>query len=135
MALFASLLVACLATFASALVVNTQFGPVDGGEDLLTGIHYWKGVPFASPPTGDLRWKAPQDPRSWVDPIAAKDFASDCLQWNSMPGANDPAEDCLYLNVWAPKDANNLPVGIWFYGDHDGILLSAIWTTHFSSRW
>ena len=94
--------------------------------------HAWLGIPFAKPPVGDLRWKAPRLPESWTDTRETLYFGSMCTQpagrLNGHPdaGPDDIAgeEDCLYLNVWAPpytEEAvptgdNLLPVMFWIHG-------------------
>lgn len=94
--------------------------------------HAWLGLPFARPPVGPLRWRAPQPPETWVDTRDALEFARPCVQPGS-PIAGVPAEDedglagdedCLYLNVWAPRfepDAvptgrDRIPVMVWIHG-------------------
>lgn len=100
-------------------IVATSNGPVRGSVE--DGVTSWKGVPFAAPPTGHLRWRAPQPVERWSDVLDATDFRSDCMQLPYGPAAfnmrTTPSEDCLYLNVWKPADAReNLPVLVWIYG-------------------
>jgi para-nitrobenzyl esterase len=78
------------------------------------------GIPYAAPPVGDLRWKAPADAAKWTAVRSATEFGPRCMQgrvFNDMvfrdPG---PSEDCLTLNVWAPADAKKLPVMVWIFG-------------------
>ena len=81
------------------------------------------GLPYAAPPVGDLRWKAPELPAKWTGVRDATKFGNRCEQWHvwddyifTDPG---PSEDCLYLNVYAPasaKQGNNLPVMVWIHG-------------------
>jgi para-nitrobenzyl esterase len=94
-------------------------------------ITSFKGVPFAAPPTGDLRWKAPQPAKDWEGVLEAYDFAPISMQmkpgldkdniysreWNIDPDI-PMSEDCLYLNVWTPaKSADKkLPVFVWYFG-------------------
>ena len=81
----------------------------------------FKGIPFAAPPVGDLRWRAPQAVQPWEGVLDANDYGNDCMQLpfpsDAAPLGKTPAEDCLYVNVWKPADANeNTPVLVWFYG-------------------
>src|SRR5215471_4502998 len=81
------------------------------------------GLPYAEPPTGELRWKAPKPPSKWTGVRDATKFAGRCEQWHVW---NDyifldsgPTEDCLYLNVYAPASSNQaskLPVMVWIHG-------------------
>ena len=81
------------------------------------------GLPYAAPPIGELRWKAPQPPAAWKGMRDATKFAGRCDQWHIW---NDyifldsgPTEDCLYLNVYSPASANptsKLPVMVWIHG-------------------
>ncbi len=71
------------------------------------GVRSFKGIPFAQPPVGDLRWREPQPPKNWTGVRNADQFGPRCMQRTS-PGAdywfrsNGMSEDCLYLNVWTP---------------------------------
>ncbi|HUI25272.1 MAG TPA: carboxylesterase family protein [Candidatus Kryptonia bacterium] len=101
------------------------------------GNHTWRGIPFATPPIGALRWRAPQPPESWTGTREALDFGSPCTQFASPIGgvntakAGEPvgSEDCLYLNVYAPRvDASELPRGdarwpvmVWIHGGGNSI--------------
>ena len=89
----------------------------------------WKGIPFAKPPTDELRWKAPQDPAKWQGILELTEFKSSCFQGASgIQGDTDAewtgSEDCLYLNVWTPKltqdeiknSTEKLPVMMWIHG-------------------
>ena len=103
------------------------------GELLASGALSWKGIPYAKPPTGELRWQAPQEPQAWTTARAATSFGNACSQYGRIygPGANNKydetigttlntavgSEDCLYLNVWRPQsDETNLPVIVFFHG-------------------
>jgi len=93
-------------------VRQVENGEVIGFENE-NGTYAWLGIPFAEPPIGELRWKAPRPPRQWQGRFEALDFGNICLQNN---GGN---EDCLFLNIWAPGAAgggNLLPVMLWIHG-------------------
>lgn len=97
-------------------VVRTKYGIVRGFPDEC-GTFGWKGVPYAKPPVGDLRWKAPRDPEPWDGVLDAADFCIHCPQ--RLYGDNEFSghEDCLYLNIWRPgSDEKNLPVYFWVHG-------------------
>jgi len=95
--------VAQMATCAVAQQVVTESGIVSGIHS--NGLSVYKGVPFAAPPVGDLRWRAPIHSAPWTGTRKADVFAPACMQVGvSMPGETPPAvsEDCLYLNIWTP---------------------------------
>jgi para-nitrobenzyl esterase len=105
--------------YAGGMVVNTATGSVRGVE--VQGVDSFKGIPFAAPPVGPLRWRAPQPAASWEGIRDASTYEHDCMQLpfpdDSAPLATTPAEDCLYLNVWRPQAAKRrLPVLVWIYG-------------------
>lgn len=99
---------------------------VDGGQiegiALPSGVEAWLGVPFAAAPLRELRWKAPQPVQPWQGVLHAERFAPECLQplrgslQNHYFGNEATSEDCLYLNIWAPKNAAKAPVIVWIYG-------------------
>ncbi|WP_448658464.1 carboxylesterase/lipase family protein [Sphingomonas sp. CJ99] len=105
-----------------SLEVALDSGRVRGVER--DGVDQWLGIPFAAPPVGELRWRAPQPVAAWTGVRDAKDYASDCMQLpfpsDAAPLGTAPAEDCLYLNVWRPSSAKaaggRLPVIVWIYG-------------------
>ncbi len=106
---------AAQAAFAQVLVVvKTEAGLVAGsGSD----IHVWKGIPYAQPPTGDLRWKAPQPPLAWQGIRHALEFGPMCPQGNPGQLKPDMSEDCLNLNVWSgAKAGEKQPVFVWIHG-------------------
>lgn len=101
--------------------VKTANGMVEGTFDKGTGVRTFKGIPFARPPVGDLRWQAPQPAESWKGVRKADQFGPRCMQrpiFGDMGfRSNGMSEDCLYLNVWAPaKSAKPLPVLVYFFG-------------------
>ena len=123
----ASVLLATLLAFVSPLSaqqpkpVRTDAGPVQGTVD--DGLTIYKGIPFAAPPVGDLRWRPPQPHAPWKEVRKADQFAPACMQVPIVLPAFGLVsvtvnEDCLYLNVWTPaKSANEkLPVMVWIYG-------------------
>ena len=101
---------------------------VDGGELQGTtgdGVVAFKGIPFAAPPVGDLRWRPPQPAARWTGVRQASEYGADCMQGRfgppppaGAPAARVPSEDCLFLNVWRPADPNarKLPVMVWIHG-------------------
>ncbi len=110
--------------------VKTENGWVRGIEAADPRITAFKGIPFAAPPTGRNRWRAPKPCESWAGVRDCSRFAPISMQW--IPGLGDDiycrewhvdpeipmGEDCLYLNVWtnAKKAGEKLPVLVWFFG-------------------
>ncbi len=83
------------------------------------GISIFKGIPFAAPPVGDLRWKAPAPVVPWSGVKPADKFADACMQAPNSQGNTAPvSEDCLYLNVWTPARSagDKVPVIVWVHG-------------------
>ncbi|MGY2735663.1 para-nitrobenzyl esterase [Sphingomonas sp. UYP23] len=108
-----------MARSGQAPVVKTDIGSVRGTT--AEGVASWKGIPFAAPPVGALRWRAPQPATPWRDVRDATAYAHDCMQLpfpsDAAPLGTQPAEDCLYANVWRPAAARGrLPVIVWIYG-------------------
>ena len=101
-------------------IVQTESGSVRGL--VAGGVESWKGIPFAAPPVGDLRWRAPQPAVPWDGVRDASAYGNDCMQQpapsDAAPPGTEPSEDCLYLNVWRPADddAQLKPVVVWIYG-------------------
>lgn len=113
---------AALATSAAAdpVRVSTKAGVLVG--EVADGVKVFKGVPYAQPPVGPLRWTAPK-PVAWKGERPATAFAQPCLQPDGANGrpnggghAGPSSEDCLYLNVWAPAAAKKAPIMLWLYG-------------------
>jgi para-nitrobenzyl esterase len=105
----------------NSLQVQTSAGIVEGIKES-SGIISFKGVPFAAPPVGQRRWKAPQPVEPWQGVRTAKQFAPRGMQpplFSDMVFRSDGmSENCLYLNVWTPatKSSEKLPVLVYFYG-------------------
>ncbi len=97
-------------------------GLIEGNYNTHTGIQTYFGIPFAKPPVGELRWKAPQPLANWTGVKETKKFGPRPMQtmvFGDMDSrSNGVSEDCLYLNVWTPTTRNNknLPVLVYFYG-------------------
>lgn len=79
------------------------------------GLKTYLGIPFAAPPVGNLRWRAPQAVVPWKGVMEARSFSAACAQTAAWI-TEAKSEDCLYLNVWAPEKARNLPVIVWIHG-------------------
>jgi para-nitrobenzyl esterase len=108
-------------TLAQSSIVATESGTISGASE--GGLSVYKGIPFAAPPVGELRWRPPVSAAPWTGTRKTDAFAPACMQTGvSMPGETPPAvsEDCLYLNIWSPAKANTaierLPVIVWIYG-------------------
>ena len=106
-------------------IVKIDSGELEGV--VADGVASFKGIPFAAPPVGELRWRPPQPVAQWAAVRQASEFGADCMQGRfgpppaavaGAPAPRVPSEDCLYLNVWRPADAavRNLPVMVWIYG-------------------
>ncbi len=101
--------------------VKTASGVIEGTRGQ-NGIRAFKGIPFAEPPVGDLRWKPPQPVKPWEGVKKTRAFAPSPLQnpalADMMGAPKDFSEDCLYLNVWTPArgEGDRLPVMVWIYG-------------------
>ncbi|PYT79268.1 MAG: carboxylesterase [Acidobacteria bacterium] len=105
--------------------VKTESGIVEGVKAASPGVRVFRGIPFAAPPIGKLRWKAPQPAKHWKGVSKAIEFGSRCMQapiFSDMIFRDLPdrpmSEDCLYLNVWTPAKSaqDRLAVMVWFYG-------------------
>ncbi|XP_078603168.1 pyrethroid hydrolase Ces2e-like [Branchiostoma floridae x Branchiostoma japonicum] len=123
---------------SDAIVVSTTYGDVRGSEFLTSSVvgnavfdcvFTFKGIPYAAPPVGDLRWRPPQDPASWTGIRDVTEFGSRCPQveytldqpiYNELFAyrSNSSSEDCLFLNVYTPNVSAtaNLPVMVWIHG-------------------
>jgi para-nitrobenzyl esterase len=132
--LTSSIAVACLVAAPSAFaqqasapadrsqgpIVKSPAGTVQG--QTVGDLHVFKGIPYALPPVGSARWAPPKPTPPFEGVRKATDFGPACFQPKpqlSTLYALDPmpmSEDCLTLNIWAPKDAHNAPVFFWIYG-------------------
>jgi para-nitrobenzyl esterase len=105
-----------------AVQTKIKNGVIEGSYDTKSGIQTFLGIPFAKPPVGPLRWKAPQPADTWAGVKETKKFGPRAMQapiFGDMDFKSDGiSEDCLYLNVWTPakRNAKNLPVLVYFYG-------------------
>jgi para-nitrobenzyl esterase len=106
---------------ASAPVVNAPAGTLQGQSE--DGLNVFKGIPYAMPPVGPLRWKPPVEMPRWNGVKQATQYGNACMQpvskgpptmYTADPGPL--SEDCLVLNVWAPAGAKNLPVFFYIHG-------------------
>jgi para-nitrobenzyl esterase len=100
--------------------IRLTSGPITGS--VADGIHVYKGIPYAKPPVGELRWQAPQPPDPWTTPRRALAYGPSCPQADSALDRDketlNQSEDCLYLNVWSPAQDTDqkLPVMVWIHG-------------------
>ncbi|KAK3368698.1 Alpha/Beta hydrolase protein [Podospora didyma] len=104
-----------------SLVVNAGYAKYRGSYNSATGLNTWKGVRYAEAPTGNLRWQPPRvpGPKPFAPITDATSFAATCPQTvPAVPGAPfiPGDEDCLFLNVYAPANAQKLPVLVWIHG-------------------
>ncbi|XP_049825070.1 juvenile hormone esterase-like [Aethina tumida] len=111
---FITFLIGTHPTLANPPTVETSYGPILGSHTIINSnltVLSFKGIPYAEPPVGNLRFEPPVAKSPWTDPLNATDYGSSCIQENGSGN-----EDCLYLNVFTPKLDGNLPVMVWIYG-------------------
>ncbi|HET7003784.1 MAG TPA: carboxylesterase family protein, partial [Puia sp.] len=126
--LFIVITISCIQVkvIAQSIIVQTKYGKIEGVKE--ENIRIYKGIPFAAPPVGKLRWRPPQAPESWNDVKKCVSFSASPMQPKPVPflcwtkefiaPPSPLSEDCLYLNVWTGALASNekRPVFVWVYG-------------------
>ena len=99
-------------------LAHTPLGTLRGEKS--NGMRFFRGVPFAQPPVGDLRFRPSLPAKPWTGERDATRFSAAPMQWNEPLAAGEPAvahsEDCLYLNIWAPEGKGPYPVFVWIHG-------------------
>jgi para-nitrobenzyl esterase len=114
------LLAMALSLPAGADVLSTPVGKVQGTTE--GNVRVFKGIPYAAPPVGALRWKPPLPAAKWKGALDATKYGAGCIQPRGSPASiyywnlTTTSEDCLFLNVWAPADARDAPVFFWIHG-------------------
>ena len=112
----------CGTEAVTAQQVRTEAGTVEGSASPDGKVQIFRGIPYAAPPVGKLRWKEPQPVAKWEGVRKATEFGARCMQGNVFGDMvfrdAAPSEDCLYLNVWTPNASAEakLPVMVWIYG-------------------
>lgn len=113
-------------------------GELIGAQDAYA-TYTWKGIPFAAPPVGNLRWRAPAPAANWAGRLEALNFASQCPQMQQGTPGPQGSEDCLYLNLWTPifskvpVGTNRLPVMVWIHGGGNSVGSAA--TSLYNGAW
>ncbi len=127
MAFAASILVPVSASIEQNLMVQTRSGEISGTASKTSRVVSFKGIPYAEPPVGDLRWKPPVPVKPWNGVHSGSNFGASCMQHihdETLPWTyeflthNRVSEDCLYLNIWTPEASAraNLPVIVFIHG-------------------
>jgi len=100
---------------ASAPLVQTRMGEIRGKLD--GKVRAFLGIPYAAPPVGDLRWRAPQPPTAWTGVLDATNPGNQCTQTRIRDRGVAGSENCLFLNIYAPDRSDQaLPVMVWIHG-------------------
>lgn len=131
-ALIAALCGAIPTLAASGPMLQTAYGPIEGTTAAGGAVQAWLGVPYAKPPVGELRWRAPQSLEKWTAPLQVQTMAPISLQMKGKDVVGK--EDCLYLNVFRPTNApSTLPILFFLHGGNnqtgsaasfDGVLMA-----------
>jgi para-nitrobenzyl esterase len=120
--LAAAALMSCSFANAAPVKVTIDSGVLAG--ESVDGVNVFKGVPYAKPPVGNLRWTAPQKPEKWTGDRDATQYQLPCVQPTNADGKTPngggvwgkTSEDCLYVNVFAPANGKKAPVMVWLHG-------------------
>ena len=97
----------------NSIAMMTASGPIRGRR--ISGINVFKGIPFAKPPIGNLRFAPPECAEPWIEPLDCVNFGPTAIQEGHRVGL-PMSEDCLTLNVWAPAEGSKMPVFIYIHG-------------------
>jgi para-nitrobenzyl esterase len=111
------LLTSC--AWAASVPVQTESGKIAGAQaEQDSAVMVYKGIPYAAPPVGKLRWRAPQPASPWQGVKAMETFGNTCLQPKGRGSKKGMSEDCLFLNIWTPAESQDekLPVMFWIHG-------------------
>ena len=119
----------CAAKQVETPILTVEGGQIQGTTADIPGVYVYKGIPYAAPPIGENRWKAPQPVIPWEGVFQATEFGHPAFQGAHYPGGYTDewgygdekaySEDCLYLNVWTKAPAQpekKLPVALWIFG-------------------
>jgi para-nitrobenzyl esterase len=118
-----------LKSWTGNAIVQTKYGAVKGFEDE-NKTWTWKNIPYAKPPVGGLRWKAPRDPEPWDNILEETEYCEKCSEWDFFRKAIVDNEDCLRLNLWRPQSRKkDLPVYFWIHGGGNMFQGTPLWST------